>query len=178
MTKRDEEANFAKEALEEAMASLQLVKLEALADLLALLRELEADPRALDNRSKQGTPLTTEQKATIGLSKRANMSEELLGQLTLKGLREPLTAHHRTLQRAMLSLFRWRDLRSAQDDEEPMMARRLCPETAGCSVSDTWTAAEAFGALPPAECRDCDYGTCRSVFIFRRRARIMKGETT
>lgn len=163
--------DFATLALMEAIEALQLVKAEALPDLLKALPNYLSDPGYALEWRKSGTQLTSGEKAQLGMSARAFMSKELLALLTPQGMRTPLSAHEMTLQRASFSVFRYQNLEQARLASPPLSVCRVCPSTTDCLQIDAWAEPEAFDPLPPRECRDSNYRTCRSVFIFRRKGR-------
>lgn len=164
--------DFATLALMEAIEALQLVNAEALPDLLKALPKHSSDPGFALEWRKSGTQLTSGEKAQLGISARAFMSKELLAQLTPQGMCAPLSAHETTLQRASFSLSRYHNLEQARLASLPLSVRRVCPSTTDCLQIDAWAEPEAFDPLPPIECRDSNYRTCRSIFTFRRKGRV------
>lgn len=171
MTQTVSANDFATLALMEAIEALQLVKAEALPDLLKALPNYLSDPGYALEWRKSGTQLTSGEKAQLGVSARAFMSKELLEHLTQEGMREPTRAHEMTLQRASFSVSRFQSLDQARLASRPLSVRRICPSTSGCPEHDAWAELDAFSPLPPIECRDSVYRTCRSTFVFRRKGR-------
>lgn len=171
MTRIADANDFATLALIEAIEALQLVKDQALPDLIKALPDYLSDPGFALNLRKSGTQLTSGEKARLGMSARAFMSKELLAQLTPQGLCTPLSAHEMTLQRASFSVSRYQALEQARLASPSFNVRRVCPSTTDCLQIDAWAEPEAFDPLPPRECGDSNYRTCRSTFIFRRKGR-------
>lgn len=171
MKQAEHMTEFASLAVAEAIEKLQLVKPEAHTVLLNALPHFVDDPKYGLALRKTGTQLNSDEKAQLGIKPRSFMSKELLSQLTPDGLRDPTNSHELTMQRASLTLGRAISLYNAKLGAFPLMARRICPETAGCHQSTDWVDVEAFDPLPPGNCCDSIYRTCRSAFVFRRKGR-------
>lgn len=172
MKKADTEQGFAAQAVSEAITALQLVKREALGDLLAVLPSMDTDPRAaVATMIEAGTPLNATEKAALGLHARTFMSREMFAQLTPKGLLMPMQAHATTLYRAWFSISRRRNLLQTKAFGMLFLGQRICPQTTNCPQSEVWMNLDELDPLPPSDCRDCDYMTCRSTFVFRRAGR-------
>lgn len=167
MTQTVNANDFATLALMEAIEALELVKAEALPNLLKALPKYLPDPGYALEWRKSGTQLTAGEKSQLGISQRAFMSKELLAQLTPQGMRTPLSAHEMTLQRASFSVSRYQNLEQARLASFPVSVCRVCPSTTDCLQIDAWAAPEAFDPLPPRGCRDSSYRTCRSTFVFQ-----------
>lgn len=172
MTPMGNGADFAALALKEAIEALQLVKAEALPDLLRALPDFLLDHRYALEWRKSGTQLTSGEKAQLGMNARAFMSKELLAQLTPQGMRDPTSAHARTLQRASLSVSRYQSLEQAMQMSIPVSVCRVCPSTTDCPQDEAWAELDELDPLPPIECRDDVYRTCRSTIVFRRKGQI------
>lgn len=154
-------------AVTEAISFLGLVKAEALSDLVAALPHYMADPSYARSLHKQGSPLTATERTELGISSRALVSQELLAQLTPDGIREAPSAHALTLQRASHSVARYKNLNEAKRAISLLDCSRVCPDTTDCPQVDAWEKLDAVDPLPPKECRDKDYRTCRSTFVFQ-----------
>jgi hypothetical protein len=162
---------FHEAAIDEAMEALGLLKPDARTTLLALLPGFLLDPSTNDFR-KAGAQLSTEEKKALGISSRAFLSHEALGELTEDGVKEPTYAHECTLHRALLTIGRACALDGARNSDPPVMAKRICPGSTACARTELWSDLEAFGPFPPKDCADNGYRTCRSVFVFRRKSRL------
>lgn len=101
-------------ATKEALTRLGLLKPPAAPTITALLENLAGEhPRtACTAYRKTGEQVSAEEKRRLGVRANAFLSRQALGELSEKGLADPLRAHELTLLRASFVLSRYRNAAS------------------------------------------------------------------
>lgn len=158
------EAEVIELAVEEAIRRLGYLNHQARPFLSNALREDHGvHPRALSTaHRKDGEQLRRDELKALGLRANAFMSRAALAEITEVGLRNPLTAHEKTLLRAYFSLARWRSLNAAAMGLEAANINpaavsyrydMLPPVCDLCrSLNGEVTAPETAHIIPPADC--------------------------
>jgi hypothetical protein len=167
-------------AVEEAIRRLGYLNQKAQPFLSrALQEEHGVHPRALSTaHRKEGEQITRDELKALGLRANAFMSRAALAEITEVGLRNPLTAHEKTLLRAYFSVARWRSLNAAATGLEAANINQaavsyrydmLPPVCDQCrSLNGDVTTPETAQILPPEDClcETANYGIQMKIDFF------------
>lgn len=162
---RDPEIVFA--SIKEALGALGLLNQSAQSTLLLLIPEClsGAHPRAVATRFRkcETATLSSEGKSAMGVRRNAALSEAALAELSIAGLKEPLTAHEITLLRAVLTVMRSDVVAQAKACNAQGLKYRgwFYAECPGCSrLNGTIAAVDRVVSYPPNDCarRACGIG--------------------